>query len=105
MVRIPGTTFSDVDPPKPQAMPEEQFVGVLQSYIAFLESRGRSSVRNNAASSEGSQEDHLLWMCHEATAFMKAGYREKAMRWLGFIQGAFWAHGLRSVDEMKEDNR
>lgn len=26
-------------------------------------------------------------------------------RWLGFIQGVIWAYKLRTVDEMREDNR
>ena len=30
---------------------------------------------------------------------------DKAMRWLGFIQGIFAADGIMSVEQMKEDNR
>jgi hypothetical protein len=30
---------------------------------------------------------------------------EKAMRWLGFIQGVLWLHGDFTLDQMKEHNR
>jgi hypothetical protein len=29
---------------------------------------------------------------------------EKAMRWLGFIQGVLWANRLYSIDELKDHN-
>jgi len=30
---------------------------------------------------------------------------EKAMRWVGFIQGWFWSKELFTIDEMKDHNR
>jgi hypothetical protein len=30
---------------------------------------------------------------------------EKAMRWLGFIQGVLWMESIYSIDEMREHNR
>jgi len=30
---------------------------------------------------------------------------EKFMRWLGFLQGAMWANGLYSIDELKSHNK
>ncbi len=29
---------------------------------------------------------------------------EKINRWLGFIQGALWAHGLMSIDDLRDVN-
>ena len=29
---------------------------------------------------------------------------EKAMRWLGFVQGCLWSHGIFSVDDFKSHN-
>lgn len=49
--------------------------------------------------------NHLLWMTLEAQAFLEAGRVEKAMRWLGFIQGCFAALGEYSIDELSEHNR
>ena len=47
---------------------------------------------------------HLLFMCGKGKEFVRAGRTEKAMRWLGFLQGAIWAFGLASIDEMKHWN-
>ena len=48
---------------------------------------------------------HLLYMCESIRGFIAAGRREKAMRWLGFLQGALWVRGLATIDDMKEANR
>lgn len=43
---------------------------------------------------------HLLWMCDQIDAFVAAGRREKAMRWIGFLQGFFWRAGEFTVEEL-----
>lgn len=48
---------------------------------------------------------HLHWMCDEAMGFVEAGRREKAFRWLGFIQGVLWSEGLVTIDDLKEASR
>lgn len=48
---------------------------------------------------------HLSWMTGETIRFTEELEIEKAMRWLGFIQGAFWVLGYRTIAEMREDNR
>lgn len=53
----------------------------------------------------GSPAEHALWMLDRIPEFMAAGRREKAMRWLGFVQGALWAWNYATIDEMKDDNR
>ena len=45
--------------------------------------------------------DHLVWMLEQIPELD----HDKAMRWLGFVQGALWAIGKKSIDEMKADNR
>jgi hypothetical protein len=47
---------------------------------------------------------HLVFMCEEGARYAEHR-REKAMRWLGFVQGALWAHGLAPVSELKTMNR
>jgi hypothetical protein len=44
---------------------------------------------------------HLLFMCQEAQTFVDANRVEKAMRWLGFLQGTLWSHGYCTLDELK----
>ena len=31
--------------------------------------------------------------------------KDKAMRWLGFIQGVLWAGNIRTLEQLKEDSR
>jgi len=66
-----------------------------------------------------SQQQHARWMCQEIPRFLPShnafiepppdpkecqAKLEKAMRWLGFIQGVLWATGVRTIDEMRADN-
>lgn len=46
----------------------------------------------------------VLDMIPKSREFLKEGRREKLMRWLGFMQGAWWAAGVYTVDELKEHN-
>jgi exonuclease I len=45
---------------------------------------------------------HLLFMCQEARTFVETDRVEKAMRWLGFLQGALWSHGYCTLDELRQ---
>lgn len=50
--------------------------------------------------------DHLYWMCEEIKQIArKKDKTEKAMRWLGFIQGSLWFAGEFSIRELKSHNR
>jgi hypothetical protein len=37
--------------------------------------------------------------------FPKKGSKDKAMRWLGFMQGALYMLRLRSLNELKQDSK
>jgi hypothetical protein len=37
--------------------------------------------------------------------FVVMGEEQKFSRWLGFIQGVFFSHGVFTVDEMRDQNR
>jgi hypothetical protein len=50
-------------------------------------------------------DQHLLWMCRAACRFIDEGRVEKAMRWLGFLQGMFYARGTFSIQELGEHSR
>jgi hypothetical protein len=60
---------------------------------------------------------HISWMCEEAQTFLvrfKCGCGqdhgpdprkvEKAMRWLGFVQGCLWCLSLKSLNNLREDS-
>ena len=48
---------------------------------------------------------YVHWMCKEVLSWDLKEDFEKANRWLGFIQGAFWVMGFYTINEMKEHNR
>jgi hypothetical protein len=48
---------------------------------------------------------HLRFMCIEAQKFIDEDRIEKAMRWLGFLQGVLWARGFYSLDDLKNHSR
>lgn len=49
--------------------------------------------------------NHMLWMTWQIPGFLEEGRKEKANRWLGFIQGALWAKDIYTIEEMKDHNR
>lgn len=83
------------------SMTKEKVQEVITEYRRTLLSRGNSPARRSEVPNEG----HLMWMCNQVDEFIEEGRLEKAMRWLGFIQGALWWAGIRSVEEMKADNK
>ena|SRR5690349_11723215 len=48
--------------------------------------------------------EHLLYMCEQTIRFCETDELEKAFRWLGFIQGAFWILGIFSINDMRDQN-
>lgn len=48
------------------------------------------------------QRGHLLSM---TMRFPEDGSERKAMRWLGFMQGALWMAGIFTLEELKEHSR
>lgn len=93
------------------AMTEKKLLEVIEKYEAFLNPEGLVRVRRSGfvhahGASPDPQESasHLMWMLSEMRVFLKEGRREKLMRWLGFVQGALWMCGAKSIDEMKRDN-
>lgn len=48
--------------------------------------------------------EHLLFICEETPRLMEAGRVEKAMRWLGWLQGVLWATDHETLEEAKLRN-
>lgn len=53
----------------------------------------------------GRLRDKILSMIPKIHAFILEGRREKAFRWLGFIQGILWVGEWYTIEEMAEHNR
>jgi hypothetical protein len=63
----------------------------------FLETRIREDRFKTIAS-------HALYMQEQIAIFLETGRTEKAMRWLGFLQGVMWMTGV-PLNHLKEMNR
>lgn len=49
--------------------------------------------------------EHIVGMIPKMRVFLVQGRREKAFRWLGFIQGVFYSIGIYTIEDMAEHNR
>jgi hypothetical protein len=88
-------------------MSPNKVVEVVNTYVKLLEDIGAVASRNEEPEvllDVSTAKHHLLWMCVEAQAIVDQGRLEKAMRWLGFIQGGLWALRLRTLEDLKSDN-
>ena len=90
-------------------MDSNQVREVANEYIAQLNTHqdGIPAKRANTGDRfmpQNERKKHLAWMLEEIINMPDDKF-EKANRWLGFVQGGMWSLGLRSVDEMRDDNR
>lgn len=86
-------------------MTNEQVLAVAAKYDRELISY--PAERQATDSPPGGRESalrHARWMCQQIPSQVASGDVEKAMRWLGFVQGTLWASGTKSVDSMRADN-
>jgi hypothetical protein len=91
-----------------EAMTPEKVKSVLDGYAKVLLELGARPSRNEdpeTAIDPDQAKHHLAWMCEETRNLIDEGRIEKAMRWLGFLQGALWALHLRTLEQMKNDNK
>jgi len=93
-------------------MAPNQVVDVINKYESELREGGRQPERfvggfpeKGAFPTREAALRHLLWMCSQVKLFVETREIEKAMRWLGFMQGTFWMAGVKSIDAMRDDNR
>lgn len=92
------------------AMTDEKIEAALEGLVELLILEGATEPRRldheaNPKPTRLERLDHLLFMANETMALPSQGRREKAMRWLGFVQGAVWEMGIRSIRDLKDDNR
>lgn len=89
-------------------MNTEELKSALDACVSGLTKRGFHPRRcNNKITnpSRTEQLEHLLWAVTEVKSFVDEGRIEKAMRWLGFIQGVLWSNHQYSIDDLKDMNR
>ncbi len=87
-------------------MTDAQIDAVLAKYEECLSTYGvpLRHTANGIVPDETQAARHVLWMCAEVRTFLADGRREKADRWLGFIQGVLWKLGHYTIDAMRGHN-
>lgn len=89
-------------------MTHEQVLAAVEKYEALVRKQASEPKRFFLSGLLPSKQDclaHVLYMIPELRKHLSSDKAEKAMRWLGFIQGVLWVTGLVSIEEMKDDNR
>lgn len=64
-----------------------------------------TAIRDGKADTPAHRVSHTLWLAREGLQLVEDERREKAMRWLGFLQGALWSDNLLTIDDLKDMNR
>jgi len=86
-------------------MTNEQILAVAAKYESELVSYPAEHQGDGfPPSGRESMLSHARWMCRQIRDHVAAGRTEKAMRWLGFVQGIMWASGTKSIEAMRGDN-
>lgn len=49
--------------------------------------------------------ERARFMLPRIPKFIEEGSQDKAMRWLGFVQGVLYCKGVYTIEEMREHNR
>lgn len=91
-------------------MTREQQLAVLRAYDEkFKNWEPERADRNRCLPvGMGRAIKHALWMAQEMIRRLESGEEDtsgQADRWLGFIQGILWTHGIFSIDDMAEANK
>lgn len=85
-------------------MKDEKFIEACEIYDKKLKTL-RSDESCKDFFSKDETISHVLWMVYQIPKFIEAGRKEKANRWLGFVQGTLWAKDIYTIEEMKEHNK
>ena len=81
-------------------MKDEKILEVCGRYHKILDKDGIIVFRHNYV-----DLDHIRWMLAKIEEFLVEDRKEKANRWLGFIQGVLWSKGICTIDELKGHNK
>ncbi len=80
-------------------------IDFYQTIFRRLKVKPRKFPEDRAPKTASEVLSHLYAMTFEMKGFIKERRREKFMRWLGFMQGAFWTQKLFTLEELKNHNR
>lgn len=83
-------------------MTEEKLLSTLRFYREWIKREmACDPCESNDKPTHGG---HLAWMCEQAELFATER-RDKAMRWLGYVQGVLVAHGFFNLANVRTHSR
>lgn len=85
-------------------MSPERITQLMHHYTKTIGLDPFRDTRDGHGKDRHSALKHVVWMCGEVIEFVKTQRMEKANRWIGFIQGTLWCHGVLTIDQMRRDN-
>lgn len=84
----------------------EKLLKVIERYKDILQYHDAIQYQEDRFIDKGTDAyKHWRWMLDQMPQLIADGKIDKAMRWLGFIQGGFWALGIMPISTLKSDNR
>ncbi len=87
-------------------MTDKKILWTLQFYESYLNGRYIAYKADTDFKPIGNKPyEHILYMIPQIREFLAQGRKEKAFRWLGFIQGVLWEKGDFSLEGLKNHNR
>jgi hypothetical protein len=86
----------------------EKYLKILKLYEDTIIDMGgyeQRAVDHSACPTVDGAVGHAWSMLPKMREMILAGDTEKAMRWLGFVQGIFWTSEVFTIEDMKNHNR
>lgn len=78
---------------------------VAEFYKQRFKEAGYEPCQDREALDFSKRLEHVAWMCEDIGNLVDEGRQpNKAMRWLGFVQGVLWSSGTCTIDEMRSHN-
>lgn len=85
-------------------MTVDKLCSVFEFYLNWFQTKYGVYPANSTWSP--THQGHLAWMCQTAIHdLIPNGRIEKAMRWLGFVQGCLLCHGHFNLKDLKSHSR
>lgn len=84
---------------------------LLKSYLDLLPMNPNEYIDHNHHPDTDKRGAHLAWMINQMLLPTDEHLKSKMdnplilNRWLGFIQGALWSNGLRSIQQLRDETR
>lgn len=89
-------------------MTSEKIKAAIVIYRQFFEQQGIEKAeypRDEFLLSPETGLSHCHGMLDKMEEFLVQGRREKAMRWLCFVQGCLWSNGYFTIGRLADHNR